>query len=79
MNNSQRANKLEKIKEQLINLVDECREILNSTDIIDQRAEAYWLGHLDLMLTHGNEYDHTIDDTIDELRDVCQNHPPNSR
>jgi len=74
MNKNEIANELEDKRDQMLELLEEMRDLVNSgPDHIKARAKAYWLPHVEMALTKehgflgGSMCD--VQDTINELRE----------
>jgi len=62
-----KADRLEEIKDEIDGLINEAAGLLRGTGIIESRAKAYWLAWIESMLS-GRETC-TMQDTINELRE----------
>ena len=73
MENPQPAIRLQEIKEQMLELLDEAKSILPD-GMARERAKAYWYAHIKTALLKEHEYLGgslvTMDDTIAELEEV---------
>jgi hypothetical protein len=68
----QRADDLAEIQAEMIDLLDRARTLLRGTGMAKERAEAYWLVHVETALSDDHGYlggsTVTMADTIQELR-----------
>jgi hypothetical protein len=68
----QRADDLAEIQAEMIDLLDRARTLLRGTGMAKERAEAYWLAHVEMALSDDHGYlggsTVTMADTIRELR-----------
>jgi hypothetical protein len=68
----QRADDLTEIQAEMIDLLDRARTLLRGTGMAKERAEAYWLAHVETALSDDHDYLGgsmvTMVDTIQELR-----------
>jgi hypothetical protein len=60
---------LETIREQMIELLETARNTMRGTGFIKERAEAYWLAHIECALGESRTYSTTMSDTIKEMRE----------
>lgn len=70
MNNEERADRLEEIKESIKELLDEAGRLVRGT-VVEDRAKAYWLAHLRISLDRDHGYldrSPTMQSDIDVLR-----------
>ncbi len=63
--------RLEEIKNKISKLLDDIRQIIKSYPVIYQRADAYWLAHIECALSKDCRYIGssmvTMEDTIEEI------------
>jgi hypothetical protein len=68
----QRADELAEIQAEMVDLLDRARALLRGTGMVKERAEAYWLAHVETALSDDHDYLGgsmvTMADTIQELR-----------
>ena len=68
---NERANELEEIKEQIMDLIEQAKNLVQDTPE-EKRAESYWLAHLEMALTKESRYLGssmvTMECTINDLR-----------
>lgn len=67
-------NRLEEIKEEMLELLDEADRLLSGAEgMVYDRAKAYWIPHIKMALTKEHDYlggsMETLEDTIEELRE----------
>ncbi len=62
------ADDLEAIQAEMLDCLARAKDLLCGTGIIQDRAEAYWLSHIEHALQQVNRYDTTMETTIKELR-----------
>ena len=70
-------NRLEEIKEELLELIEEAQRIVSGGDEMTyQRAKSYWIPHVIMALTKEHEWlggsMETMEDTIEELKEQLQ-------
>lgn len=66
--------RLEEIKNKISELLDEVRQIVKSYPVVYQRADAYWLAHIECALSKDSKYVGssmvTMEDTINEITKI---------
>lgn len=66
--------RLEEIKNKISELLDDVRQIVKNYPIVYQRADAYWLAHIECALSKDSRYVGssmvTMEDTINEITKI---------